>query len=256
MVWMNYADAVEKSRQDAEKAMTLASNVPDGYRVMSDLQSQAETNCPAAEQSLKRARELAPSDPDTLALNATLATCQGRLEEAVELTRQTLSSDPLRPREWTDLGQHLRDLGRYDEAHAALQRALDLNPQDAVMTHEVRGEVYLAQGRPQEALEEMEKEPSGWLHELGMALVYSALGRRKDSDDALATLILQYPDAAAYQIAQVYAYRGQVDQAFQWLERAYTLHDPGLMWFKTDLKLASLRRDPRYKQLLLRMNLA
>ena len=255
MVWMNYADAVQRSRRDAEKAVTLGPDLPDGYRVLSDLQSQAETNCPAAEQTLKKARQLAPTDPDTLALNAMLAMCQGRLEESVELTEQALLFDPLRPKELTFLGQHLRDLGRYDEAYVALQRALDLNPHEAAMTHETLGEVYLAQGRANEALKEMEKEPAGWLHELGLALAYFRLGRGKDSDEALAHLVSQYPDAAAYQIAQVYAYRGQADQAFQWLEHAYSLHDPGLMWLKTDLKFVSIRHDPRYKELLLRMNL-
>lgn len=100
----------------------------------------------------------------------------------------------------------------------------------------------------------------GWLrnylHELGLSLAYFALGSRKESDEALAKLISQYQDAAAHQIAQACAYRGETDQAFRWLELAYELHDPGLLWFKTDLKLRSLRGDARYAELLRRMNLS
>lgn len=90
-----------------------------------------------------------------------LAMCQGRQEEAVELLKQELVLDPLRPLEYMYLAQNLRDLGRYQEAHVALGKALDLNP-NQMMIYEIRGEVYLAQGRPQEALAEMEKEPEGW----------------------------------------------------------------------------------------------
>jgi hypothetical protein len=101
----------------------------------------------------------------------------------------------------------------------------------------------------------MEKEPTGWLHELGLALAYHTLGRRLEADAALNRLATQYPNDAAYQITQGYAHRREVDQPFEWLARAYMLPDPGLQWFKTDLKLKSLRKDPRRTQMLKRLNL-
>ena len=91
--------------------------------------------------------------------------------------------------------------------------------------------------------------------DLGVALAYHALGRRQESDEALAHLISQYQGVGAYQIAQVYAYRGEADPAFAWLNRAQRQHDSGLLWFKTDLKLKSLHKDPRYAQLLKSLNL-
>jgi tetratricopeptide (TPR) repeat protein len=183
-----------------------------------------------------------------------LATCQGRQEEAIELLKQELLLDPLRPQEYMYLAQDLRDLGRHEEALAALGKAFDLNPNQS-MAYEIRGEVYLAQGRPQEALAEMDKEPQDIFRDLGRALACHALGRRQESDEALAHLISQHQDDGAYQIAQVYGYRGEVDQTFVWLNRAYKQSDPGLMWLKTDLKLKSLHKDPRYAQLLKSLNL-
>jgi TolB-like protein/DNA-binding winged helix-turn-helix (wHTH) protein len=255
MVWMDYSQAIEKTRHDTEKAIALDPNLADGYRVLSMIQSWVESNCRAAETSQKRASDLAPGDPDNLGRSALLAMCQGRSEEAVELWNQELLLDPLRPDEYLWLAQSLRDLGRYEEAHAALAKALDLNPNQISMIHEVGGEVYLAQGRPQEALAEMEKEPAGLFHDLGQALADHALGRHQESDTALARLLSQHSNDAAYQIAQVYAYRGEVDRAFEWLNRAHLQHDPGLLWFKTDLKLKSLRSDPRYALLLKKLNL-
>lgn len=250
MVFTDYSEAIAKTRHDTEKAIALDPNLADGYRVLSMIQSWVESNCREAETSLKRAIDLAPGDPDNLGLSAWLAMCQGRAEEAVGLWKQELLLDPLRPDEYLFLAQSLRDVGRCEEARGALAKALDLNPNQISMIHEVGGEIYLAQGRLQEALTEIEKEPAGLFRDLGEALAYHPLGRRQESDAALARMISQHPGDGAYQIAQVYAYRGEVDQAFEWLNRAYVQHDPGLMWFKTDLKLKSLRSDLRYAKLL------
>jgi TolB-like protein/DNA-binding winged helix-turn-helix (wHTH) protein/Flp pilus assembly protein TadD len=255
MAWMDLPEAAEKARRDTEKAIALDPNLADGYRILSMIQSWFESNCREAEAPLRKALELAPRDPDNLAQSALLAMCQGRLEEAVELWKQELTLDPLRAVEYQSLAQSLRDLGRHEEAHAALAKGLDLNPNQMSMIHEIRGEVYLAQGRPQEALAEMEKEPQALYRNLGMALACHALGRGRESDAALARLISQNSNDGAYQIAQVYAYRGELDQAFEWLNRAHKQHDSGLLWLKTDLKLKSLHKDPRYAELLKKLNL-
>jgi len=254
MAWMDPSKAAEKARRDTEKAIALDPNLADGYQVLSRIQSEVELNCREAEISLERARELAPGDPENLGRGAMLARCQGRQEEAIELLKQELLLDPLRPLEYVYLAQDLRDLGRHEEAVVALGKALDINP-NQIMAHEIRGEVYLAQGHLQEALSEMEKEPESIFHDLGMALAHHALGQSQESDSALAKFISQHQNDAAYQVAQVYGYRGEADQAFEWLNRAYSQHDPGLDWLKTDLKLRSLHKDPRYAQLLKSLNL-
>ena len=253
--WMDYSKAIEEARRDTERAIELDPNLADGYRVLSEIQGAVESNCRLAETTLKRARELAPGDANNLGWAGFIAMCLGRQEEAVGLLRQGLALDPLQPARYIRLAQNLRDLGRYEESHVALGKALDLNPHN-VWLHETRGEVYLAQGRPQEALEEMNKEPAGFLRDLGLALAYHALGRYQESDAALTNLISRSPNDCAYQIAQVYAYRGEVDQAFEWLNRAHRQHDSGLMLIKTDLLLKSLHGDPRFAQMLKLLNRA
>ena len=163
--------------------------------------------------------------------------------------------DPLLPANYLRLAQNLRGLGRYEEAEAALQKAIELNPH-GVWVHETLGELYLEQGRLQEARAEMEKEPPSVLRDFGMALLFHALGEQKKADAALQVLLSQYSDVGAYQIAQVYAYRGQVDQAFAWLDRAHRQYDGGLVFVKTDPLLQSVRSDPRYKQLLKTLHLS
>jgi predicted Zn-dependent protease len=144
--------------------------------------------------------------------------------------------------------------GRYDEAQAALQKALDLNPQ-AAFVHLTLGKILIAEGKPQPALAEIEKEPLEWGKLTGQALAYHALGREQDSNAALTDLIAKYDTNADYQIAQVYAYRGESDKSFEWLERAYKQRDAGLPDIKTDPLFKNLRHDPRYTEFLKKMRL-
>ena len=178
----------------------------------------------------------------------------GNLDQAIKLYEQAVALDPLRANSHLSLGYLLYVAGRYDEAQAALQKALDLNPQ-AAYVHVILGKILIAEGKPQQALAEIEKEPSEWGKLTGQALVYHALGREQDSNAALAELIAKHGTDSAYQIAQVYAFRGESDKSFEWLERAYKQRDAGLPEIKTDPLFKNLRHDPRYTELLKKMHL-
>ena len=113
----------------------------------------------------------------------------------------------------------------------------------------------IPQGQPQQAVAEIEKETGDWEKLSGGALAYYALGRRQDSDAALNKLIATHQNDGAYQIAEVYAFRGETDKAFEWLDRGYRQHDPGTQELKTGLLVRDLRQDPRYAELLKQMRL-
>jgi len=255
MGWIDYNAAIERARADVEKAIELDPNLAQAYYVLSEIQSVVEVDCKAAEMTARKARELAPGVADNLSQSGFVAMCLGRQEEAVQYLKQALDLDPLLPRNYLLLAQNLRSLGRYQEAEAALQKAVELNP-NTVWVHETLGELYLAQGRLQAARAEMEKEPASPLRELGIALVFHDLGDQDKSEAALQILQSRYPGVAAYQVAEVYAYKGQADPAFAWLDRARKQHDGGLLLTKTDPLLQNLHSDPRYDQLLTTLNLA
>ena len=101
----------------------------------------------------------------------------------------------------------------------------------------------------------MEQEPAEIWRLTGQTLAYHALGRTGDSNAALSQLIADHQTNMAYQIAEVYAYRGEPDKAFQWLDRAYEQRDAGLRSLKIDPHMNRLRRDLRYRELLTEMNL-
>lgn len=89
-----------------------------------------------------------------------------------------------------------------------------------------------------------------------LAIVHHSVGRRTEADAALRELIAKHAGDAAFQVAEVYAARGETDLAFEWLERAYTQRDAGLSETKIDPRLRSLHADPRWSSFLRKMGLA
>jgi hypothetical protein len=111
------------------------------------------------------------------------------------------------------------------------------------------------QGRAQDALPEIER--LGWdpIRPFLHAIAYHALGRKNESDAALRELIAKRQAIDPYLIAEIYAFRNQTDEAFEWLDRAYAKRDDGLIATKIEPLLASLHNDPRFAALLKKLNL-
>jgi hypothetical protein len=86
-------------------------------------------------------------------------------------------------------------------------------------------------------------------------MAYHALRRKRESDAAVSKLIKLYGGTAAYQVAEAYGYRGDVERAFTWLERAYIQRDGALVNVKTDPLLTSLHADRRFPAFLKKMRL-
>ena len=145
-------------------------------------------------------------------------------------------------------------MGQLDQAAADFKKALELNS-DVVAAHMVLSQIYVMQGRPQDALPEIELVRYPSQRAFLYPIAYYALGREKESDAALSELITKYDAGAAYQIAEVYAFRNQPDEAFEWLERAYAQRDSGLIGTKVDPLLKSLHNDPRFARFLKKLNL-
>jgi len=121
--------------------------------------------------------------------------------------------------------------------------------------HALVGRIYLAQGKPDAALQEILQETAEQNRLYGLVMVYHALGRRAESDAALASYSEKYLDRFPYFVAALHAFRGEQDEAFVWLDRAYAERDRELTWMKVDLDLESLRKDPRWRPFLRKMRL-
>jgi TolB-like protein/DNA-binding winged helix-turn-helix (wHTH) protein len=247
-------EGFRKARDDAERAIAIDPTLASAYLALATTQIYYDWDWDAADASLTKAAALEPGNVEVFRIRANLSKVLGHLDQAVKLYEQTVALDPLRANSYVSFGQLLYVAGRYDEALAALQQALDLNPL-ATHAHVILGQILIAQGKPQQALAEIEKEPNEGAKLTGEVLAYHALDRKQDSNAALAVLIAKYDTSSAYQIAQVYAYRGESDKSFEWLERAYDQRDTGLPLFNTEPLFKYLHHDPRYADLLKKMRL-
>ena len=252
--FMDTASGLRRAREDAEQAIALNPHSALGYLALAEIRLNYDFDWDGAEAALKQAAALQPGSVDLLACQADLAETLGDLDEGIELRKRTTALDPLCSSCFVFLGNALFYAGRYDEANAVLQKALELDPQQGFV-HFIRGQILLAQGRAQEALIEMQQETSEWLKLSGEAFAYHSLGRHQASDAALKDLIARSGSGSAYQIAEVYAYRGDADKAIEWLERAYQQHDSGLTGLKSDPLFKGLHQKPSYIQLLKKMQL-
>jgi len=244
----------QRAREDAERAIELDPNGAAGYLALAWVQINRDWNWEMAELSLNKAAELEPGSASILRHRSFLCQSVGRLNEAIKLFEQAITLDPLLASAHSQLAYLLFSAGEYEKAKASAQKALELNPQKTY-DHFTQGEILLAQGRPVQSLAEMEREPAAIWRLTGEALAYHALGHNQDSNAALTQLINEYQQYMAYQIAEVYASRGETDKAFQWLNRAYQQRDSGLRNLKIDPLLKGLHQDLRYVDLLRKMHL-
>jgi len=248
------SDGFRRARASAEKAIALDPELAAGYLALAMVQINNDWDWEGASASVKKASLLAPGSATVVGIQASLARHLERVEEAVALYKQAIALDPLRANYHLALGDELRTLGRYEEAKAALDKAQELNSQLSSL-HLTRAQILFSEGHRQEAMVEMEKETGDWEKLSGEAMAYYAAGRQQESDSALRNLIATHQNDCAFQIAQVYAFRGEVDKAFEWLDRAYRQRDPGAPEFATDPSMMTLHHDSRFTELLKKMHL-
>jgi TolB-like protein/DNA-binding winged helix-turn-helix (wHTH) protein len=248
------SEGFRKARNDAERAIALDPTSASAYLALARTQIAYDWDWEAANICLTKAAALEPGNSDLFRIRAHLAAALGNLDEAIKLYKQAIALDPLRANSYLSLGDDLYVATRYDEAVAALQKALDLNTQ-ADFAHGFLGQILIAKGKPQQALVEIGKEPNEWAKLTGQVLVYHALGREQNSNAALSELIAKHATDTSYQIAQVYAFRGESDKSFEWLARAYKQRDPGITEIKTDPLLKRLSHDQRFTDLLTKLHL-
>ncbi len=143
----------------------------------------------------------------------------------------------------------------YPAARASIERALAISP-SADAFHFALGQLDLLQGRLAEAQSEFQKQGAEGNRRMGVAMVEHASGHEKQSQAALKELIAKNAGDMAYQVADVYAWRGEKDKAFEWLERAFQQRDSGLNGIAWDPLLSNLKGDSRYAALLTKLGLA
>ena len=238
----------------ADKAIELDPNLADGYWARGNLRASVTWDWEGARSDFQKAVALNPGDARILQGYGALLASLGRLPEAIETTRKAAEAEPLLFSVWQALGYYQEGAGQLDQARLSQERALALKPKFPFV-HFRLGVLDLQQHQPKNAARAFAASGYEPLQLLGTALAEHDLRRGSESQHALDALIKDYGYNAAYQVAQAYAWRGQKDEAFQWLDRAFAQRDGGLAEVKYDPLLRGLRKDPRYRALLSKMGL-
>jgi serine/threonine-protein kinase len=241
-------------RLEAERAVALDPGLADGWRVRANARSSYDFDWDGTRADLERARALAPGDADVLAGLAELDATLGRLPEAVAGIRKVNEVDPLNPGHWSGLGLYLLGQGDVAGAQQAFERVLQLDP-GAVWSSFWHPTASLVAGRTEEARAAFDRNPSQGLRLTGLAMAQHTLGRKAEARRALDDLVKCCATFDAYQIADVYAWRGEADEALRWLETALVQHDGGITFIKYDPLLKKLRGDPRLAAFLVKLKL-
>ena len=240
-----YEEGARKARAASEKALALDPDQAEPLSLLGMLDLMENCDADGGMRRLGRALQLEPHNQRVLARAAHVATRRGRLDEAIQYGKQALNWDPLSPNVHAVLGVTYYYAGRLDEAEAMRRKLLALSP-GWLSGYYNLGRILLARNNASAALAAMQQEESPFWRLTGLALAHHALGQHAESDEALAELNKLDPVGIAYQLAEVYAYRGEIALAFEWLDRAAETHDSGLSNASVDPLLKALHSDSRW----------
>ena len=243
-------EAFRMAREAANKALSIDPDFAPAHVELGWIAMTYDGDLAVGAQHYEHALALEPTNPDIIRNTACcLAAALGRLDTAVAAGEYVAARDPLNPRGHVTLANGYVYAGRLDEAIASYRIALSLRP-DYVGLQSSIGEALLLKGDHGGALAAMQKESSEIWRRIGLPMAWHALGRKAESDAALAELIQKDEKTAAYNIAYVLVFRGEADRAFEWLDKAVAYRDPGLIEIAVQPLFANLHKDPRWEPFL------
>jgi TolB-like protein/Tfp pilus assembly protein PilF len=245
--------AYDEARQAADKAVSLAPDLPEVRMTVGLLAMNPGLDFPAGE---KEFRHVLQSFPNNAAAKNGLCLsllAQGRFTEAEEACRQALLLDPLLTNLWFNLGRITVGTGRYKEAEETFRKGLELQP-NASRFHTYLATLDILQNRPAQAMANAQLENEGFWRDYAVALVQQAQGDRSAADAALKNFIAKDSNGGAFQIAVLYAIRKEPDEMFKWLDTAYATRDSGLTQLAVTPFFLPYVNDSRFLALCQKLN--
>ena len=246
------ADDVHRQAQaSALKAVALAPELAEGHLALAIVQCVKFLDFARANEEFERAMALAPGNVRVLSDYGQFAVEMGNTDAGIAAARRAATLDPLNVVSYGKLSGALWLARRYDEALAAYQDGLSLQPKNPTLLADVGQLIYYALGDFEkmrvvcEGVGEAVKDFQDCL-----ALAYHKLGRQADAETALARFKALDGNAGAVAYAEIYAQWGNTPNALEWLETALQLRDPNLQYLKVDSLLDPLRSEPRFQAVM------
>jgi serine/threonine protein kinase/TolB-like protein/Flp pilus assembly protein TadD len=249
-----------QAREAALKALELDDNLAEAHLALGRIEFD-EWDWAGADREFRRGMELNPTGTYARLLYANYLTMMGRFRESIDIGRKTIELDPLSPAAYNELAFALQNAGRGVEALGQYQKGLELDP-SFLQSHGLLADIYLQQGMPDKALRHVqeavrflgETRPPPVLGSIGF--YYARLGRPGDARRILNELQrrARREYVPAISSAIIHLALGDREKALAFLEEAYDEHDLQLAGLKVMWLFDPLRPDPRFQDLLRRMN--
>jgi TolB-like protein/DNA-binding winged helix-turn-helix (wHTH) protein/Tfp pilus assembly protein PilF len=233
------------------RALKINPSLSEAHAAKAGLLWVLDWNIAEALPEIRRALDADPNNIGVLQMAAKLQMMCGHPDEAVRLAREVVGRDPLVALNYEELAEALWGAGQLPEAMHAAQTALALNPGTRYGRFRL-ALLQLTAGDATAAWAGVDQGNDAQARQLLRPFMLDALGRHADAEREQAIAEQNYGPAAAGDLAVYYAYRGNVDKALPWLERAFQNHDLSMLEIKGSPRFAKLRPDPRFQALLRR----
>ena len=243
------------AREAANRAISLDPENAAAHRGLGWIARNYDRDFVTAARHYERALAMEPTNVDSISTAGFMALCLGRIDQAVVLGEFMIEHDPVSATGNTELGLFYLYAGRFDDAIASFNTSLTLSPDFIGANYQI-GMALLLKDEPLAALATLEKETGQLWQLIGLTVVYHALGDTIAADATQRVLVDEYAEVAAFNIAYVMAFRGESDQAFEWLDRADELNDPGLTELVIHPFLTGIRSDQRWRPFLTKLDMA
>ena len=237
-----------------QRALAIDENLASAWAALAYQKRSYDWDWQGAKVAIDKALQLEPNNVHVIGPAASIAGTFGRLSESIELFEKNVALDPLRLSSLRALGIRYLTAGRTDDAFNVFHRVQALNP-DYPSIHGDLARTYLLNGDPKNALLEVEKTPDRFFYLYGKASILSTLGNEAEAQSIMNELLKTSAYESPGPMASVYAWRGENDSAFQWLELAYEKHDFRLVFFLGNVWFRNLTTDPRYAIFVEKMGL-
>ena len=244
----------EAARQAVLRALQLDDSLADAWAMLAHIQWVYDWDWNTAESTAKTALLHGPHDARALEVSSKVASSLGHEEEALKFALAAVEVDPLNYFILRNLGLTYWQMRRFDLAEGAFRRGLGLYP-DREAAHSNVALFVTAQGRSEEAWQLLQAEKSETFRTLVSVFVLHDLGRIDEARQANQHTVDNEGKWLAYQIAQNFAYLGDIEAAFQWLETSYEQRDGGMTYILGDPAFTVLHDDSRWEPLLLKVGI-
>ena len=247
-------DGTNRARDLAMRAIEIDPLLAGAWAMLGHIQLVFEWDWAGARELAERAYSINPNNPDALALMGRVAQVNGDLDLALEYRLEALRHDPLSQILLTEVANTYFYRQEYALAIPYVERNIELNPDGAgLQTSLAIFNLFLGDADKAEAI--LQREVEELNRNYGVASVYHALGRTAEATKALQYIIDEHGIPLGFQIAELYAFQGMPDKAFEWLEISIDNDDGGMTYLLIDPYLVSLHDDPRWIKLVDRMDM-